>query len=451
MKRDVSKILSAVLSVAMVGSLASCSLFDKSAEEVLAATESFCSSLSSAKASKLGKMLFDPEDDFVDGLQDAMDNSDIDDEDLKAVIDAIQDTFAYEIDEESIESSAKDGEGSIDVTFSFVDYEAVADDEANCEDVDTFLDALSSSKDVVETDVTLEFVKDEDAWLLDNYEDVFDEYFSYQDFYIEFMPDFIEMVDYTYWYYTDSSDTYENYYFNAYQIEMDIFYTTEGYEYDWSGCTFDVTYNGSVIYNGACDVYSSFLECHYFAEGDYLEQGTYTITIYDPEGNTLASDDCYVEYIEETEPTTIEPDIPEEDTIEDLCGFYNEDFDNATIDVRWWDWEDAVDENGNEVDVLYYYDTYDATYATYLEYSVQVEDFDETIYYEFYYSADGTYDSLEPIYNDTAEIHSYDDGDFYEPRYESDELLPGTYLLIIMDVTETNVYLADYCYVVDGI
>lgn len=450
MKRDVRKILAAVLSVAMVGSLASCSLFDKSAEEVQAATEAFCSALDNAKGSKLEKMIFEPEDDFAEGLQDSLDNADFDDEDLKAVMDAITESFAYEIDEESIESSAKDGEGSIDVTFSFVDYESVAGNEDNCKDVETFLAALDDCKDVIEKDVTLEFVKDEDSWFLDNYEEVFDEYFAYQDFSIEFMPDFIEMVDYTYWYYTDISDSYEVYYLNAYQMEMDIFYTSEGYEYDWSGCTFDVTHDGANIYNGSCDVYSSFLECHYFAEGDYLEPGNYTITVYDPEGNNIASDSCYVDFIEETEPTT-EEDLPDGTTIEDLCGFYDEDFDNATVDVRWWDWEDAVDENGDVVDVLYYGDTYDNTYATYLEYSIQVEDFDETVYYEFYYSADGTYDGLECIYSDTMSINSYNDGDFYEPRYESDELLPGTYLLIVMDETMENVYFADYCYVVEGV
>jgi Na+-translocating ferredoxin:NAD+ oxidoreductase RnfG subunit len=60
---------------------------------------------------------------------------------------AIAGTISYEIDEESVQSSKKNAEGSVDVTWTLVDYEAVFEQVSeDGGDVDAITAATISSR-----------------------------------------------------------------------------------------------------------------------------------------------------------------------------------------------------------------------------------------------------------------------------------------------------------------
>ena len=288
MKRLILKGLALTLSAAMLLSMTSCSLFDKASKEVKEAADAFCSDMVAVKPSQVYKACYEFEDE--EQYSDMFYNEVSDDREFNEALSAIQATITYEIDDKSFEGSTKSGEGAIDVVFSIVDYESVADEEDEWEDAEAFIDALEDCEDRVEFTITLEFVKDDDEWLVENYDDVFDEYFEYQDADIKFKLAYSSFVSYTEWYMTTD---YDCTYHNTTVIDMDFSLNEDGIAADWPELTFEVICDGTVIYTGTACGYISWYECIYRSD-DYIPEGNYDIVVYDPDGNIVCQDSCEV-------------------------------------------------------------------------------------------------------------------------------------------------------------
>ena len=147
MKTSMKKAVSIAVALSMAASLAGCA--DKAGEEVLDAADTYAKAITDLDADKIVDLSSDFDDDEADLLSQML-GYEIIVGDEKPVIEAIADTLAYEIDEESVEASTKDGEGEVEVTFTYADYEAVMEDEANMTDADTLASAIKDTDETVE-------------------------------------------------------------------------------------------------------------------------------------------------------------------------------------------------------------------------------------------------------------------------------------------------------------
>ena len=298
------KLMASVLCASMLLSLGGCALFDKDDEGVLAAVTDYAEAVKKGKVSKIADLLYEG-NDLEDDIEAYIAGSTVETPDGYAdVVSAIADTISYEIDEESVESSKKNKEGSVAITWTIVDYdsiyETVIENDGNLE---AFIDALSDNgADTMEISQTLDLVYENDTWLIDDskLKDLYEVY----DFYTAalsfvFIPPLTDYIDYTVWYYSDDS-VYENYS----QIELDIIPTSEGQSVVW---TFYYEYyiDGELVYvSDSCSDQGYWIEAYYGHNYDseaqttpegYLIPGEYTCIIYDLSGNILAQDTCTVE------------------------------------------------------------------------------------------------------------------------------------------------------------
>ena len=116
------KIISTVLTLAMMTSVAGCSKqFD---ESMVSIADRVCGSIADGDYSKASKYF----DDKNKKLEEAM-TFDSDEDISNSAAELILDTVTYEVDEESYESDFFGKEGSIDVVFTYVDYEKVLDSQ----------------------------------------------------------------------------------------------------------------------------------------------------------------------------------------------------------------------------------------------------------------------------------------------------------------------------------
>ena len=164
------KALSVLVMTAMVTSIASCGLVkDKSMDEIADLAEDVCKYTADLDYKKLSKMTEDGDEDL-----EAMFEG-IEDDDFRKIVAS---TLEYEIDEDSLEKDGKTGY-TIDVTFTYVNYEEVLEDD-EIFSVDDFEDAVDDCDEVVEESITLEFEKDGDDILFTNISDL-EDLFPYWD------------------------------------------------------------------------------------------------------------------------------------------------------------------------------------------------------------------------------------------------------------------------------
>ena len=168
----------AALAGAMAFSCASCALFGPNKKEIVEAADTFAGTLLKQDAGKIIKLTTEDEDsEAAEALEMIFDDS-LYSDDQKKFIDAVSDTITYEVDEESVEVDKE--EASADVTFTMVDYEKALDGEF--EDIDAVLDAIKDCEDTKDVEVTIEFEKDDDEWLVSNIDD--DKFGDIFEFYI---------------------------------------------------------------------------------------------------------------------------------------------------------------------------------------------------------------------------------------------------------------------------
>jgi len=115
---------------------------------------------------------------------------DSDDENQNAAMELIASTMTYEVDESSYSGDKESG--TIDITFTYVDYSPLVDQFFP--DIDSFSDALSACSDHVEVTVNFEFVMQEDDQVLCRNLYVADDLFPYSDVDFHFALPFEEYL-----------------------------------------------------------------------------------------------------------------------------------------------------------------------------------------------------------------------------------------------------------------
>ena len=304
----IKKLTASVLSLALIASVSGCANLDKDDDAVLAAAEDYAEAISKVKVSDITDLLVDG-DDAEDSIEDLISGALAQEvpEGFGDMTDAIADTIEYEVDEGSVESSKKNAEASVDVTFTMVDYatifETVSDNGGNVEDYISEL--KSSDADTIEITQTLDLVLVDGEWKiqdnrLKNLNKVYGFYLDALDYI--FTAPLASYIDYIEWYY--SSDSV---YTNVTQIELDIVTTTDGQEEEFE-FTYEYYYNGDLIYTSdEWDNQGHWIEAYYgpFYDSNApvntdgtLAAGSYRCVIYDLDGHVLADSTCTVEHID---------------------------------------------------------------------------------------------------------------------------------------------------------
>ncbi|MFA6338196.1 MAG: hypothetical protein WCX26_05705 [Saccharofermentanales bacterium] len=333
--KGIVKTVTAVLSISMLASLASCSLFDKSKEECIEVGDEFVEAALAREIDDCIDVCIDEDDaqilkNYEDGGLSTVDYE---------VLDAIIENATFEADEKSADCSKKDGVGSIDYIISVPDFEAAMDEEP--EDIDEFIDILADIEETQEYIVTLEFELDDEDWFISNPEDFMEDFYDkVSDNGILFV-NYEELIDYVYWYY-DSNDG----------IELDIIATDEDFVFEFY---YVVTYNTEVVYTSA-----SLTDSGYYIEAsfnpdmmnaDYLPAGSYTITFYALNDEQIASSS-----IELGEP-------PLSGNINQIVT--NGDYSAYIDQLTWWNVSDSC----LELDIIPTYEAsdYELTWEFYFE------------------------------------------------------------------------------------
>ncbi len=301
------KLIASVLCVSMLSSLAGCALFDKDDEGVLNAAEDYASAVAGVKVSDIAGLMLNGAD-LEEAIEVYTSGSEvITPSDWEDMVATIAGTITYEIDSESVTSSKKNAEGSVDITWTLVDCQSVYDEVyGNGGSVDEFIDALGADDaEQISITKTLNLVLEDEAWLVDD-EDL-DYLYEIYEFYgtaLEFVFEspLAPYISEYYWYYSDDSV-----YSNVDRIELDIIPTEEGSEVEFD-FTYEYYYNGELIYTS--DEWSDmgyWIEAYYGPDYDpaavvdengNLIPGEYRCIMYDLNGIVLADSTCTVETVE---------------------------------------------------------------------------------------------------------------------------------------------------------
>ena len=389
----IKKAGAAALAGAMTLSCASCALFGPNKKEIIEAADTFAGTLLKQDAGKIIKLTTEDEDsEAAEALGVIFDDS-LYSDDQKKFIDAVSDTITYEVDEESVEVDKE--EASADVTFTMVDYEKALD--GDFEDIDAVLDALEDCEDTKDVEVTIEFEKDDDEWLVSNIDDdKFGDIFEFYIYELNIMPA-VEVTDTDCW--TGTSGLISEVYFSD-DITAYV-----------SALTFDVYFNGSLLASDQPAVVydTTVIWCDYATE---LEVGEYEIVVY-LNGAEITS-----------MSTTVEETVTTEATAAPVVG--GGDYASEVSSTDWWldNGDDTYDVGVTEIELDFYFNV-----------DVSNESFTFDVF-----DADGN--TIESYI--VPQVNSYSVYCIWDPGYEIPE--GGYYIqLFDSDASDANVIGSGYC------
>ena len=404
----------AALAGAMMLSCASCMLFGPNKKEIVEAADTFASTLLKQDAGKIVKLTNEKKNsDAAAALETLFDESWYTEEQNK-FIDAVADTITYEVDEESVEVDKE--EASVDVTFTMVDYEKALKDDYS--DIDEVLDLLEDCEDTKEVEVTFEFEKDDDEWLVSNIDDdSFGDIFEFYIYELNLTP--AVAVDYTdIWPGTSG-------------IISEVYFIDDITAYE-SSLTFDVYFNGNLLASDQPAVVATTTEiwCDYATE---LEAGEYEIVV-------------YLNGVEITSMSTTVDDSGVAPTVTDDSVSYDDYSYVFTAEGQLGDLVQAVDWYLD--DGYGYYSFNDG-----IEYDIYFSDaltYDDVVGITFnIYDEDGnTLAEGETVYGSNISYGTNEDGYYYVylPYQTEDGLASGTYYIEVFNPDGTTL-MTDYCVV----
>ena len=315
----------AALAGAMTLSCASCALFGPNKKEIVEAADTFASTLLKQDAGKIVKLTNEDKDSDAQAALEILFDDSLYSEEQNKFIDAVADTITYEVDEESVEVSKE--EASADVVFTMVDYEKALD--GDFEDIDAVLDALEDCEDTKEVEVTFEFEKDDDEWLLTNLDDKgFGKLFDFYTYELAIAPA-VEVISTDCWAGTSG-------------IISEVYFSDDISAYE-SAFTFDVYYNGSLVAAGEQAVLADIDEiwCDYDF-GTSFDSGDYEIVVY-LNGAEITS-----------MSTTVDATVTTESTASVSGGG---DFSSEVSSTDWWldNGDDTYDVGVTEIELDFYF------------------------------------------------------------------------------------------------
>ena len=291
------KLISVAMAIVMASAaLASCSSGGKADDEILDLAKEGVKDVVDRKISKLAKI---STSDFGDVKKDWAEDLDFSSgsgrysNDYATVFSAISETIDYSIDEDSVESSTKYGEGRVRVEFTIADFEELFDDEEAMNDAGSFVDALSSCSDK-DIELWFDFELEGDTWFISNSEEILTNLYSFREKRIVFVPDLTRSSYGTQWYFTDdySGDTYTN----AHSIDCELYFYDNS---DSSSVYYTVSYEGTLLYTsgaGSTEAYYTTTDPNAPLDPEMgtLATGEYTVAFYDGSDRLLEETSCTV-------------------------------------------------------------------------------------------------------------------------------------------------------------
>ena len=395
MKGTTGKVIALAVAASMMFSVTGC--FDKAKEQVTEAADAYADALSKVSTKKLKKLSDDADESLIGNLEDGGSSVNAD---TAAVISAISGTLSYEVDEDSIEGATKTGKGHADVVFTIADYEDIVSNPDDYDSAEDMIDAIEDA-DTTEMEIGLDFNLDGEDWLVTNFDDIYEDLYSYYDLELNF----VRLADYVsggYWYYAEDQD---GNYVNTSTIDLDIQYNS--YDIDTSGVYYTVEFGGQVVYTsnpGTFEGYYRESEGAVLDDNGFIPEGDYTIKFYGPGDEELLTGVAHV-------------------TV---------DLSETEAEGGYWYFKDG-EQNG----VAYYEN------ATVIDLDVYVDNY-SNIYYTVDYNGDLVYTS------DTGTYEGYFRSSWPEATLDEsgDYLAAGTYTITFYNGS-TQIY-SDSCIVSTG-
>ena len=152
MNERFKKTISLAICSSMLLSMASCSLLSIE-DKVLDLADDLAKAVVARDYNKVIKLAGKEDDDLEAAMSLSTDTS----AQINDAREVIANTLTYEIDEDSYKGDSK--MGSVDVVFTYVDYEKVEEEVPVFVDIDDFEEAVEDCKDTVEQTVTFKFAK----------------------------------------------------------------------------------------------------------------------------------------------------------------------------------------------------------------------------------------------------------------------------------------------------
>ena len=122
--KAVKKLTASVLCAAMLASLGGCAFFDSDDEAVLEAADAYASAVVKGKVKKILDLMINGEE-VEDDLEYYLSGTNADNDKYYEMVDIIADSLSYEIDEDSVFSSRKNEEASVNITYTMIDYQSI--------------------------------------------------------------------------------------------------------------------------------------------------------------------------------------------------------------------------------------------------------------------------------------------------------------------------------------
>lgn len=453
-KNSLKKLISVVLTGALMLGFAGCSGFGGNKKAVIEAADALASNMQSADAAKLIKnSTLSKKSDEAVALTELLSN-DLSSEDEIAFYKAVEKTIEYEIDEESV--TVNKNEASVTIIFSVADYAKVLQNDF------TSIDELTSAIKKADTNdikFTAEFVKEDKEWIPDNVgSKKFMKLYDYRnaEFTLGLNADMIKsFID------KDMSGFYltlDGSYKDTTFIEYDYYFDSAVYDYEDRDekIYFILSKDGSQIYTGpymnfgestivACRVDGDLIGLDY---ASYLESGNYTIDLYyaGRDGDELI--DTQSVTVEKTVIPTLTSTTGGNSTglfdgEDEYFQFNDPSFRNYVINAKWFDYDGyKLDDN-----------TFSSDVQT-LAFSVEVvPTCNIAVDYGYYYTDQEDEDAIgealmNPVYSNTITPTTYANGTFYDFDYAVDgEAAPGYYMFVVYEAGTSNVLLFGFCIV----
>ncbi|MCQ2465923.1 MAG: hypothetical protein MJ166_00185 [Clostridia bacterium] len=274
----------------------------KTADEVvIEETEQFCEAMMTANAEVIESLALDDfEDESCSKVLKYYYNNPAWSNNQRNIADVILESLTYRVDKNSVLASYENKRGTIDVYFTHVDYETCLAENQHSSESD-FDDILKTYKKTTYVKVTFDYVYEKHDWLIDDYEKVFIDVFTWKDYEYEFVYDFlshinkIEVIPST----INTGDGYD--YLNVSDFDIGID-TTNNFG-EWEDCMMYLYKDGVEIedapvyyyHGGDYDYYTTY-SADYALGQKYYPTGNYEAKFFDDLGNEVTSISFTIEY-----------------------------------------------------------------------------------------------------------------------------------------------------------
>lgn len=286
-----------MVSSSILLSLCSCTLLSIE-EPVLDMAEDLGKYITARDYKKISKLAGEEDEDLEAVLSLSTDTS-VNDNDAREIIAS---TLTCEVDEDSY--SGDNSKGSVDIVFTYVDYEQVLEDVPVFPDIDAFEEAIEDCDDTVEVTLTFKFKKDGGDVVCTNISDIAELFpYSKEEFNFALAPtEYIGGFDFIGsgigFVYLDTTD-----------ITCELSVTGDGQYLTWD-YYFTVEADGVNVYQSSPVTVENPTELvaeYSSSNGDVLEDGEYYIAFYTADDEYIYGAYCDVTHTEVTPSPTPTP------------------------------------------------------------------------------------------------------------------------------------------------